>query len=286
MRLGRTILIGFFLLVFTASLSLAGRLEQVSKTVDAQGVDKINVSVDFGVGKLTIHPDDIKEAALLDVNYDPKKFDFEIDYTKRGNTGYLDLESTTGKRLRRNLETDDNEWDLTLSNRYPGEMEFDLGACEADIDLGGIPIKDLSLEIGAASGLIDFSKPNPERLRELVFDIGASSLEVKNLGNANFEYLKVSCGAASCDLDLRGDYKGEADFKLEVGVGSVDVILPRGVAVSIETDDGLFSSVDFHNVEVEEVDDDYYETPGFDDARDRIYITVDVGLGSVDFYWK
>jgi len=286
MRLGKIFLIGLFLLAFTASLSLAGRLEEVTKTVDALGVEKLIVKVEFGVGNLIIHPDDIKEAAVLNVSYDPKKFDFEIDYTKRGSTGYLDMESMVRKHRNINLEDSDNEWNLVLSTRYPGEMEFELGACEADIDLGGIPLTELTFDIGAASGLVEFSKPNPERLRELVFNVGASSLEAKNLGNANFEFLKVSCGAASCDLDLRGEYKGESDFELEVGVGSVDVILPRGVAVSIETDDGMFSSIDFHNDDLEEIDDDFYQTPGFDDAEDRIFITVEVGMGSVDFYWK
>ena len=286
MRLGRIFLLGLFFLIFTVSISLAGRLEETSKTVDALGVNKLVVNVDFGVGDLIIHPVDIKDAAKLDVVYDPKIFDFEIDYTKRGKTGYLDLESSVRKRRNVDIDDADNEWNLVLSNRYSSEMEFDLGACEVDIDLGGIPLTELTLEIGAASGLVEFSKPNPEKLRELVFDIGASSLEVENLGNANFEYLKVSCGAASCDLDLRGEYRGESDFELDVGVGSVDVILPRDVAVSIEIDDGLFSSIDFHKDDLEEVDDDYYESPGFDDAEVKIYITVEVGMGSVDFYWK
>ncbi|MBN1211881.1 MAG: hypothetical protein JXA92_04830 [candidate division Zixibacteria bacterium] len=286
MRLGKIFLIGLFLTVLSVSLSQAGRLEDITKKVDAQGVEKLVISTEFGIGDLIIHPDDIKEAAVLNVSYDPDEFDFIVDYTVRGKTGYLDLESTIARRLRRSIEKQDNQWNLILSTRYPSEMEFDLGACEADIDLGGIPIKELSFEIGAASGLIEFSKPNPERMRELVFDIGASSLEVNNLGNANFEFLKVSCGAASCDLDLRGEYKGESDIELEVGVGSVDVILPRGVAVSIEVDDGLFSSVEFHGDDLEESEDDFYQSPDFDDADNRIYITVEVGMGSVDFYWK
>jgi len=119
------------------------------------------------------------------VTYTPRWVTYDIDYRKRGGTGHLFLESN----LRRNRSHDDseNEWELTLSTRYPMLLDLEVGACEAEFDLGGLPIRELSLEIGAASGRIDFSKPNPERLTEITIEVGASSLEIYNLGNANFE---------------------------------------------------------------------------------------------------
>lgn len=286
MRTGRILVLLLFFLMFLSWPVAAQRIENVTEKIDAQGVDRLDIDCDFGMGELVIHPENIKEAAILDVTYDSRKFDFNVEYKNRNNTGFLVLESENLRKRNRDGNKIDNTWELTLSTKYSSEMNFELGACEADIDLGGIPITALTFKVGAASGIIEFTKVNPVRMRELVLEIGASSLEVENLGNANFENLKVSCGAASCDLDLRGDYKGESEIEIDVGVGSVDLVLPRGVAVDIEADEGLFSSIEFHNEDLEEIDNDHYQSPGFDNAKDRIFLSIEVGIGSIDIYWK
>ncbi|MFZ5979565.1 MAG: toast rack family protein [Candidatus Zixiibacteriota bacterium] len=272
------------LFIFTVSVTAADRLEEVTEKIDAEGAENISVNLDFGAGTMTLEPDDIAEAAVVNIFYDTRRADYRVEYEKRGSTGYLDMESVL--RKHRNVDDLDNDWDIKLSSRYPTEINFDLGACEADIDLGGIPLTMMDLEIGAASGTIMFSKPNPVRLKELVIDVGASSLELEDFGNANFEYLEISSGAASVELDLRGNYSGESKINIDVGVGSLDVTVPKGVAVRIEGDDGLFSSLDFHGGDVEEIEDDLYESGDFDSAEDRITFNVDVGMGSVDFYFK
>jgi hypothetical protein len=165
-------------------------------------------------------------------------------------------------------------------------LDLEVGACEAEFDLGGLPIRGLSLEIGAASGRIDFSKPNPERLAEMTIEVGASSLEINNLGNANFEEMHFEGGAASCELDFQGDFVGEAKVELEIGLGSLDIFIPRDLAIRVEADESWFSSVDFHGLRLVETDDGVYESRDFEDAEKRIVFEVSVGMGSVDFHGK
>jgi hypothetical protein len=166
-------------------------------------------------------------------------------------------------------------------------LEIEVGACDAEFDLGGIPLTELTIEIGAASGEIDFSRPNPERLEEIDIEAGAASVAVLNIGNANFEQFNFEGGAGSFELDFCGKYKDEAEISIEIGLGSAEVILPRDIPVRIETGDpGWFSTIDFHNDDLDEVEDGVYESEGFDDASVRIYLELEVGLGSIDVYFK
>lgn len=265
--------------------ALADRFETETRAIDAEGAKTISVSCKFGVGGLRIVPEDVAEAAKLTVTYDPGRFDYDVDYSTRGDRGRLDLESNV--RKHRDWDEDSkNDWDLTLSTRYPTELDLEVGAAEADIDLGGMRLTDLSLDMGAAKGTIDFSKPNPERIHEMSMEIGASSLDVLNLGNANFDYLKFSSGAAATTLDFRGDFHGDAEVSLDIGVGSADIILPKGLAVRVTGDDGFFSSIDFHGGDVERVRRGARETADYAEAADRLTIDLDVSMGSVDIYWK
>ncbi|MEA1980261.1 MAG: LiaF-related protein, partial [candidate division Zixibacteria bacterium] len=170
---------------------------------------------------------------------------------------------------------------------YNTEINFDIGACDAEFDFGGIALEYLEIDVGAAKGTFEFSKPNPIRLSEINIDAGASSIEMKSMGNANFDELNFSGGVGSFEIDLRGEYQGESRVDIEIGLGSAEIVVPKGLPVRIETEgNNWLSSIDFHNEDLDEIDDDLYESSDFDDSDDRLIISIEVGLGSVDLYWK
>jgi len=264
--------------------ALADRSEHVVDSIPAAGISKLIVDIDFGAGELDIVGEDMAEVAKYDIYYSPRWVTWEKDFSVKDSSGYLKFRSE--QRHRSSDRDVDNEWQLVLSNRYPMELIMEIGACEGDIDLGGIPLTDLSLDVGAASARIDFSKPNPQRLTEFSVDVGASSCEFTNLGNANVERMSFQCGAAKCELDFRGAFHGETELTVDVGVGSADIILPKDIGVRVEGDDDWFSSLDFHGLRLDRVGRDAWETEGFEQAKDRISIEVDVGMGSVDIYTR
>jgi hypothetical protein len=264
---------------------LAGGLEHVQERVDAEGADRLDVVMEFGAGELTIRGRDMSEAAVVEIDFNPKRIDYMIDYRLRGSTGQLELESIF--RNRKSIDTDDNIWDVTFSRRYPMSLDIEIGASEAELDLTGIPIEEMSLEIGAAAGTIVFDELNPVRMVSMDIEAGAASLECIGLGNANCEEFSFEGGAGSFELDFRGDFEGEMQISIEIGLGSVDIKLPRDVPVRIEAEtDGWLSSIDFHGGDLEEVDDDEFESPDFDHADRRIILSLEIGMGSADIYFK
>ncbi len=271
--------------VLAAGVVVADRLEHETRRFESQGAQRLEVGLEFGVGQLRIVPQDMEDVATLDVSYDTRRIEYDIEYYVKQRTGHLLVESST--RRKHNIDTEDNELDLILSTRYPTVLELDIGACDAEIDLGGIRLEEVNINVGAASGDFDFSMPNPHRLKEMSIDAGASSLDVRNIGNANFEVFSFDGGAGSFDLDFRGTYTGESRIDIDIGLSSADIILPEGIPVRVESDDnGWFSSVDFHGNDLEEIDDGIFESPDFDGARVRIILTIDVGMGSVDVRWQ
>jgi len=272
------------ILVLAGTVQAASR-ETVTEKVEIQGANEVVLQCDLGAGEFSISPKDMTEAAVIDITYNPRRIEYYVNSDVKRGKCYIELESE--HRSHTNMDSEDNIWDIVLSTRYETSIEMDIGACEAEIDLGGIPLKELTIDVGAASGVIEFSAPNPIRLEEIDIDAGASSIEIRELGNANFEYFNFDGGAGSFDLDLRGKYDGESEVSIDIGLGSADITLPEGLPVRIETDGGNWlSSVDIHNRDIDEVDDDVYESPDFESAKTRLVIQISVGMGSVDVYWK
>jgi hypothetical protein len=282
----QTVVLILAIMLGTASVAVAGKMEHVAETVEVEKAKQIVFECEFSAGELFIESADLDEAMKIDITYNPKHVSYELDYSESGSTGYVTLESEQRKDSHR-VNTDDNEWNITLSRDLPLELDFEIGACAAEIDLGGVPITDLKIEVGAASGEISFTEPNPERLKEFDIDAGACSLDLNQLGNAGFEHLSFSGGAGSFDIDFRGRYDGQSEAELEIGLGSADIIIPRGLDVRIEADtDQWFSSVDIHGGRLEKAGRDAYETEGYDDAENRLLLVIQVGMGSVDIRFK
>jgi len=112
-------------------------------------------------------------------------------------------------------------------------------------------------------------------------------MTIVGLGNANFEEFNFSGGAGAFELDFRGEYVGESTIDIDLGVGSADIILPKGVAIEVETGgSNWLSSVDFRGDDLEEVEDDLYRSEDYESTKNRITLRLDVGLGAVDLIWK
>lgn len=272
-------------LILLFAFTVSARTEKAYEKVEMDGAKRISLTMELGAGEFQIETKNIDLAAEAIVEYDTRRIDYYVDHDVKRNICYIDMNSECKKS--NSIDTEDNLWFITLSDKYPIEIDMSIGACDADFDLGGLPLTDLKMDIGAASGKIDFSKPNPERVTEINLEAGASSLNMSNIGNANFEEFIFSGGAGSFDFDFRGEYKDDAEINIEVGLGSMDLILPEDVAVRIETeDDNWLSSVDIHGRNVRETRDGIYESDDYDEADVRIILNIEVGLGSIDIYFK
>lgn len=281
----KKIIITTLLFMFLCGGSVLAKIDEILETIEIDDASKVVLRCDLGAGEFKILPDDMDAAAKIFIEYNPRRVDYIIDDDIKRNTLFIDLESET--RRKSSIDTEDNLWEITLSKNYPIALNFDMGACDAEIDLSGVPVTEFIMEIGAASGLITFDEPNPERLEIISIEAGASSLEMTDIGNANFEMFSFEGGVGSFDFDFRGKYANESEIEIELGLGSAELILPRGIPVRIEADgDNFLSSIDIHKNMLDEVDDDIYESEDFDDAEVRIIVRLEVGLGSIDVYFK
>lgn len=274
--------VGLSLLLGTLVLpAQAAKVKTDSLVFEPQGAREIMLNLDFSAGELTFRPADMVNVAEVKIIYDPEVNDYDADYQVRGERGYLDFESE--RRSKGDIDTEENRWNIALSTRYPHNLNMDLGAADITMDLGGLALSELMLDVGAASCDIDFSAPNQIRMDEINIDAGASSLEMTRLGNARFDELHFSGGVGSFDLDFSGDFEGRSYVSIEVGMGTADITVPRDLAVRLEADDaGWFSDVDFDRDHFQEVREGVWETRNYDSAEDRLSLDIEVGMGAID----
>jgi hypothetical protein len=208
----------------------AGPEIKESITVADPKSDETRLSLTFGAGKLTLSPGAqnlVDGIAIYNVE------DLKPEIQKNGNS--IEIKQGDFKSLPP-FNDMKNEWDLKLSNT-PLDLTIQAGAYDANLELGGLALKSLTVRDGAANVGLSFSKPNQTEMSILRYETGASDVKLTGLSNANFSTLTFSGGAGNYTLDFSGELQRDAVVTIESGLGNLSLIIPEDVdaAVTVES---------------------------------------------------
>jgi hypothetical protein len=138
------------------------------------------------------------------------------------------------------LQKTKNEWVLALGTS-PLDMSVEAGAYEAEFELGGLAISNLSVSDGAAKNTVKFSSPNLTEMALLSYETGASNVTLTGLGNANFANLSFSSGAGNYTLEFSGALRRDGSAHITTGVSNLTLVIPAGVPAQVTVQGALLN---------------------------------------------
>jgi hypothetical protein len=251
-----------------------------TKKIESSGEKEVKVKIDIGVATIDVGKNNSGNILDAEMEYDPEQLKVTADYHTSRGIGRLLLESDHREK-NLDLDTEDNYWMLGFGDQIPLSFDIDIGACEADFDFTGLRIDDLKMDVGASSVKMEFRKPNSHRIPEINLDAGACKLVAHGLGNANFEELNFDGGAGDFTLDFSGDFDHSAEINIDVGLGSLIILVPQDAGIRIKKESTFLASFSLDKDEFEEVEDDLYQNDNFGKTNKELLFNIEAGLGSV-----
>ena len=259
--------------------ALESKHREFSRTKEKE----LRVILDVSFGSISIKRG--KQDKIASVDYSEEedaKQKLYISYEISNETGtlYIKLKESThfwGDDADRNHN---RHLDITLGSTVPISFELELGAGTGDIDLTDLQVKDVKISTGASSVTMKCSKPNSIFADDVSIESGVSKFTATNLCNLNFRTLKFSGGVGSYKLDFDGRLRQSTEVHIEVGLGSIDVNVPKNIPAKLLYDDNWLSSFKLDD-DFEKTRSGVYETDDFQNASKRLTIRLESGLGSV-----
>jgi hypothetical protein len=268
---------GLFLMVAGVGPGGAQSWRSVTMSRQSSGEAGIDVRVRFGAGRLSIEPGEAGTLYKMQLRYDEEAFEPVAEY----EDGRLDL-GVEGTRHKFRWKKDDTqEMDLALARGVPMNLDLEFGAVRADLDLGGLQMTGLKLQTGASESRVDISSANPLRMEEAKLEVGAADFHARNLGNLNAERIEVDAGVGNLVLDFKGDWQGDAEVTVDMGLGALELRFPEGLGVHLEKDTFL-TSLDSEGLVKR--GDSFYSLD-WETAEHRVSVKVDAAFGSIDVVW-
>jgi len=194
------------------------------------------VHLDFSMGKLEIVAGDPGQPIRVEGPYDSKHFRLKAEFQTHDDGSWrYDLSFSSRARFLP-LFTDEgntNRIRLIIPRGTPFALRGEIGVGQSDLQLGGLWITDIDLDMGTGEHAIGFDEPLAAPLQRFNLDGGIGELRVGRLGNASPARADVDHDIGEMTLDLRGAWQGDAAVALSCGIGECTVRVPDQASIKM-----------------------------------------------------
>lgn len=193
------------------------------------------VILDVSLANFKIIPTPPGTPVRLDAHYNSGSYKLEETFASSGELGWT-YRLTFGKRsMFQFFHIDpDNRLELYLPEGTPIVLEGQLGGGKSQLELGGLWIESVDLEIGIGDHSIDFAKPLAVPMTRFEIDGSIGKLYVRRLGNASPATARVSQRIGELYVDLRGSWQADSEVIVNSNIGDCRVQLPpNGIGLEL-----------------------------------------------------
>lgn len=240
-----------------------------TETINREGAERASVRLRLLTDSLIIRPS--AEVDLLQglFSYNVAEWEPTIkqDARESGDLTVVTINQGMGSQIPLGgSEEYANAWEIDLAQDIPIDLDVNIGAGDAQMDLGGLMLRNFSVTSGSADLSLTFDEANPMPMSVMRLTSGTGRYAVSGLGNANFDRLAIAGGAGSMDLNFDGAWARGAIADVRAGAGKVTLRVPEAVGVRV-----TFSSTPISTI----------ETTGFSEQSENVYVNGAYGVAPV-----
>lgn len=261
---------------------LPAEMSSLSESRPLGNEKSLDANVRFDIGSLEITGQKSSNLYSMDLEYDKSSYQPEIHYESAGEEGTLTFKLESTHKMGIRSERQNNRLRLNLNDSVPLKLSVNTGVGDARLSLSGMRISRLELESGVGKSTLSTYDPNPASCDLVRIKNGVGSIDAVGLGNLNFRELEFEGGVGGANLDFTGQWKQDADVRIQVGVGGVNVRMPREIGVRVEAEKHFMSGLHLDGFDKR---DAYYYSENYDKAKTRVTVRVATGVGGFRISW-
>jgi hypothetical protein len=125
---------------------------------------------------------------------------------------------------------------VVIPEGQPIDLTLRVAMGESRIDLGGLTLTGLGVDLSMGNHEVDFTKPVVEGLRRMRLTAQMGNVTIEHLGNARAAEIEASGSMGNLTADLGGEWLpgGEAEVSFSQSMGEVRVDVPKTVRLEAD----------------------------------------------------
>ncbi len=274
----------FFLMMATTLLFAAVQEKVISKTFTPDRSRPLLVKVRGDGAEVHLSAVERGREGRARYRYNEDHFSGTMEWDSEQNRfeTVLDME---GIDFNTDDEGSDSELGVMLPGGVPIDLDFSLKAGVLDLDGDGLEFNGLELYLWAGELTANFPTPSRRVIRRANIDVKMGETRLENLGNLAIEVLDVNGFAGACYIDLTGSVEMERQVRVDMEMGEIEVVVPKGATVEARISKlGFLAKVDLPRGW--EKDGRYAYSPGARRGEADIRLDIRGGIGQITIVEK
>ena len=149
--------------------------------------------------------------------------------------GTFTADFSSGAISTQNMANPLHDWEIQIG-KYDLDTNLTLNftGVQTNMNLGGMPLNNLLLNLKGAQARLDFSEPTLFSVRKLGITCEGTFFTLTNIANTNFEKFQLKAAGSSVELDFNGTYAAgdyNADFNLNGSSTRISLPVTAGALV-------------------------------------------------------
>lgn len=223
---------GVVVLLGSGACVPVGDMQQETHSVPLENVDSAAIHLDVGAGEVNVQGG-TRELLEGEFSFNVERWNPIVEYEIHEGRAEVAVKQRPTKGIP--VGNTRNLWDIYLNETVPLDLDVDFGAGEGDLDLRGLVIRSLKIDMGVGDLTVDLSGEHKDDFNVKI-DGGVGSVRVYIPEDVGVR-VYVDKGIGSVDirgLKKQGDvYTNEAyqasdvtiDIDIDAGIGSIDLRL-------------------------------------------------------------
>lgn len=242
--------------------------------------NSFEVQLEMKVGELRVGPASGDDLFQMDLHYNEATSHPRIDFQRDEDKAILRFDMSGEGNFMSVFG--ESRLHLLLHKDILTQLKVRSGVGNTQLDLGGMSIGELELESGVGETSVSMLEPNSSECEQLELISGVGEIKVVGLGNFRFQHLEFKGGVGSAKLDFTGEWAESGKVEIEVGVGGIELILPRDLGAEIRVSKSFLSAYEMPGFTQK---GDTYYSDNLDRAKKVIQIRIRAGIGGVEVKW-
>lgn len=196
------------------------------------------IRLDLAMGEFKVEPSAPGEGVRIEGDYDRGTFDLEEVFTESpdGTWEYAVKLRNKVSWLRRMWGNGqvDNALTIFLPREQPLELVGKVSTGASDLELGGLWLTQVDLELATGEHTIRFSEPSREPLDRLKLSGSFGEIKLVGIGNASPAWASLEGKFGDFDVDLAGAWRGDSQMAIGFQFGECRVRLPTTAKIEVD----------------------------------------------------
>ena len=212
-----------------------------AKTAAPEPGEPLQLTVDLEEGVFTIRPGPPGTQVQVQGTYAPGLYeltDTQDAGTRRATIRFRSKAPQWARILASIGDGSRNQPELTVTipEGAPMDLTLRMRMGESRIDLGGLTLRDLDVDVSMGEHRIDFPSPIVEGLRRLRLNASMGNVNVVNLGNARPQAIEGSGSMGNLTADLGGAWEPGSGAAISFAQSMGELTLRVPVSVRLESE--------------------------------------------------